>query len=339
MNRKYVQIFYHLLGCLTLLALPFLFARDPLSIRSVFESPLTRRDLIAYVILIGFFYLNYYLLIPKIYFKRRYALYIGSLVAVLLFLLVVPKLGVNLSPFRGGSPPHGPGPGPKIPIFMLVQNISLFLMILFFSFLLRVNEQWKQVQKEKVNAELAFLKAQINPHFLFNTLNSVYSLAIQGSANTAEAVVKLSGMMRYVLSDADQEWVALDKELAYVRSFVEFQQIRFGEEIGLEFSITGNAAGKKIAPLVLIPFIENAFKYGVNAEENSRIVIRIDIRETNLTVQVANNKVTVREDETWSHGMGVENARKRLELLYRGRYELNISETDDAFTVDLLLLI
>ncbi|MCB0607727.1 MAG: sensor histidine kinase [Lewinella sp.] len=331
MTNKRLIVVYHVLGCLAFLSLPLLFSRDSIFSKHTFESALTRRDLASYLLMIGFFYLHYYRLIPGLYFRKKYLEYVAVVAVFLIVIVILPKMLI-------GSPPHmrpggPPGRGAMIPIFPLAQNFFLFLMVIFFSFSLRINEKWKQVQKEKVSTELAFLKAQINPHFLFNTLNSIYALAIENSGNTAEAVVKLSGMMRYVLSDASQHLVNLEKELGYVRSFVEFQQIRFGDEIALEYQVEGNPNGKKIAPLVLIPFIENAFKYGVNAEEDSRIRIRIRIRESELTMEVANNKVTVREEEGWSHGLGIENARKRLDLIYPGRYTLEISDDDRIFTV------
>ena len=131
--------------------------------------------------------------------------------------------------------------------------------------MLKINSRLKLAEKEKVNAELSYLKAQINPHFLFNTLNSIYSLAIEKSDYTATAVVKLSSMMRYVITDASHKFVPLEKEINYISNYIELQKLRIDSSIKLMYTVTGDISDKKIAPLVLISFIENAFKYGVNA--------------------------------------------------------------------------
>lgn len=219
------------------------------------------------------------------------------------------------------------------------HNFFLFFAVFFFSLLLRIALQWRQAQKEKSDAELSYLKAQINPHFLFNTLNSIYSLAIDKSDNTAPAVAKLSGMMRYVISDATKEFVPLEKEIAYIKSYIELQRVRFGESIHLFFEISGNPAGKQIAPLILIPFIENAFKYGVNAEEDSMIRIHIFIEENKLNMEVQNNKVNVQmahEDKT---GTGIANTQSRLRLLYPARHLLKIADNEKEFSVSLTLIL
>ncbi|HRD40256.1 MAG TPA: sensor histidine kinase, partial [Bacteroidia bacterium] len=183
--------------------------------------------------------------------------------------------------------------------------------------------------------ELSYLKAQINPHFLFNTLNSIYSLAIQKSDETANAVVKLSGMMRYVLTESQNEFVSLQKELDYINNYIELQKTRLDSTIKLHYTITGTTTGKAIAPLILIPFIENAFKYGVNAEENSEITIEISVNEAAINLFVKNNKVSIRPDPENRSGLGIENTKSRLLLLYPGKHYLNIDDNSASFSVSL----
>jgi len=219
------------------------------------------------------------------------------------------------------------------------HNFFLFFAVFFFSLLLRIALQWRQAQKEKLDAELSYLKAQINPHFLFNTLNSIYSLAIDKSDNTAPAVAKLSGMMRYVITDTAKEFVPLEKEIAYIKNYIELQRIRFGETIHLFFDVNGNPSGKQIAPLLLIPFIENAFKYGVNAEENSTIRIHIFIDENKLNMEVQNNKVNVQMKHEDKTGTGIANTQSRLQLLYPARHFLKITDIEKEFLVSLTLII
>jgi LytS/YehU family sensor histidine kinase len=219
------------------------------------------------------------------------------------------------------------------------HNFFLVFAVLFFSLLLRIASQWRRSEKEKLNAELSYLKAQINPHFLFNTLNSIYALAIEKSDNTATAVAKLSGMMRYVISDAAKRFVPLDKELAYIKDYIELQRIRFGDTIQLYFDINGTANGKQIAPLILISFIENAFKYGVNAEEDSVIGIHMNIEENKLNMRVYNHKVNVQMAHEGKTGTGIANTKTRLDLLYPARHLLTISENEKEFSVSLTLIL
>jgi hypothetical protein len=340
MNNRARQLLLHLVGCIVFLALPILFKPGPNDPRNMFIDFRFMSDLIVYLLLIGFFYLNYYLLVPEYYFKRKYLLYVLLVIGFYFVLISIPDLFMH-----GPPPPQGMNggemrPPPRGEHFLLHKignNLFLFMIVLFFSLMLRISSQWKKTEEEKITAELSYLKAQINPHFLFNTLNSIYSLAIQKSDDTAAAVVKLSGMMRYVISEAHKDFVSLEKEITYLRSYIELQQIRFGNSIQLTFSIEGTTEGKVIAPLVLIPFIENAFKHGVNAEEDSDIRINVLITEQNLILTVRNKKVFVRHSADDKSGLGIDNTRMRLQLLYPSRHQLVITDTDESFSVYLEL--
>lgn len=339
MSNRIRQVLLHLTGCVVFVALPILFKPGPNDPRNMFIDFRFMSDLIVYILLIGFFYLNYYLLVPTYYFKRKYILYVVLILVFYLLLISVPDL------FMHGPPPEGmhggdmrpPPRGDHFLLHKIGNNLFLFMIVLFFSLMLRISSQWKKTEKEKVSAELSYLKAQINPHFLFNTLNSIYSLAIQKSDDTAAAIVKLSGMMRYVISEAHKDFVPLEKEISYLRSYVELQQIRFSTSIQLSFSVMGIPEEKVIAPLVLIPFIENAFKHGVNAEENSDIHIELTITEQGLVLSVFNKKVFVRHAADDKSGLGIDNTRTRLHLLYPSKHRLVITDTDESFSVHLEL--
>jgi sensor histidine kinase YesM len=208
-----------------------------------------------------------------------------------------------------------------------------FMITLSLAFILKIMERWKKTEEEKAEAELAYLKAQINPHFLFNTLNSIYSSAIKENADTtAYAVVKLSGMMRYVTTESQQQLVTLEKEISYISDYIELQQMRMGNTVQLSYTVTGNPAGKKIAPLILIPFIENAFKYGVNPEKASPIEIAIEIKDQLLQLKTYNHKVVSKEH---AHGesLGLVNTESRLNLIYPGSHELVIKEDEKEYLV------
>lgn len=335
------QIAIHVFGCLACLALPVLFSPDIGNLGRMVRADFFRRDFCVTVLLIVFFYLNFYSFTPRFYITRRYVIYALIILACYLFIMLVPELFIHHRPPRLDGMPHGFGPPPpprRFPFFFLFNhNFLQFLIVLIFSLLLRIREQLKQTEQAKAKAELSYLKAQINPHFLFNTLNSIYSLAILKSDKTANAVVKLSDMMRYVLNDSNANFVLLEKEINYISSYIELQRMRLASNVKLTYLCEGNIHDKKIAPLVLIPFIENAFKHGVNSEENSNIEIGIHVSDTQLKMSVRNNCVTTNNNTLNKSGLGIENTIQRLKLLYPENYTLNISEADKTFTVSLVL--
>lgn len=355
--NKARNLFIHVIGCSLFLMLPFLFSPDNNSNRfqSIFQSNHFRKDLFHYLLLIGFFYFNYYILVSKLYFEKKYFLYAAIIVGCFFLIALLPSFIIQDNPFLPNQnfsqpPPDFPMNGesrmPGKPprdnsIFSRVNhNFFLFFVVLFFSSLLRIALRWRQTEKEKLNAELSYLKAQVNPHFLFNTLNSIYSLAIEKSDNAAPAVAKLSSMMRYVISDSAKDFVPLDKEIEHINSYIDLQKIRFGNNVKIIYEVTGNLIGKKIAPLILIPFIENAFKYGVNAEENSVINIAVSLPDNDiLTMNVTNNKVLIQTPDLEKTGTGIINAKNRLQLVYPGNHTLDIREDEKQFLVSLTLLL
>lgn len=336
------NIILHIIGSLLFLSLPVLFSpdlNDHFSIVDIIKSPPFQRPFAVTCLLLIFFYCNYYIFIPKLYVPKKYLLFSLTIIVTFLIVLYLPEIFI-IGRKMGPMPKHmfkPPGP-PKKPFGLLLNhNLFQFLGVLAFSMLLKMRERLKQTETEKANAELSYLKAQINPHFLFNTLNSIYSLAIQKNEKTADAIVKLSDMMRYVLNDSNSNFVPLEKELNYISSYIELQRMRLASNVKLSYICEGEIQDKKIAPLVLIPFIENAFKHGVNSEENSDIDIKISVTDTKLKMSVKNNCVTTNNNTLNKSGLGIENTKQRLNLLYPKNYTLNISEVDQCFTVSLIL--
>lgn len=292
------------------------------------------RDMVADALLIVFFYANIYILIPRYYINRKYVWFIA-----LVFLCYIP---VALAPvFLFPVGPTGlwyeNRNGFEI-IRDLSHHLLRFIALFFVSLVLTISDRWKQSQKEKTNAELLYLKSQINPHFLFNTLNSIYALAVTKSDRTGDALVKLSGMMRYITSDVHADAVPLDKEINYVISYVELQKLRWGNTVKVLFNNDGDLKGKYIAPLILIPFIENAFKHGVNPEVPDAFVqINLHVDNNALTLKVTNLKVRQNHDVEEHSGIGVENTSQRLKLVYPGKHKLEIKEDERIFSVILSL--
>lgn len=198
-------------------------------------------------------------------------------------------------------------------------------------FTTRKNKQL--AENERSRAELSTLKAQINPHFLFNTLNSIYSLALEKSDRTADAIVKLSGLMRYVLTESDIEFTSMATEIEYINRYIELQKLRISDKTTVMFDAGGDFQHHKIAPLLFTPFVENAFKYGVSTREDSVIKIMIKEEGRGILFRVENRIVdSVVGDST---KRGIENVRQRLQLLYPGNHSLEIDKPDGNFVVNL----
>lgn len=369
-----------------------LFSPTPSKSLTFYTSPFGLRDLIAYALLIVYFYCNYFILIPRLYFTRRYwffgSITLGCFILVVwvpIFILhqlypfpdwpakapvegtgfimhtkdAVPLRDVRLfkdsarSPvkppfgrgtgFRPGNDGRYPWPDHRMEVrkyFIFGEighSIFLFIAVLLFSLIIRIVNRWKQTEKQRLLAELSNLKAQINPHFLFNALNSIYALSLEKSDQAPNAVIRLSGMMRYVIYEAGKEWVPLEMEMNYLRDYIALQQMRFGHTVSLTFTVTGSAQGKHIAPLILIPFVENAFKHGVNPEEDSIIRIAVTIENNALSLQVFNHKVHVKHYEAGGGGIGLDNTRKRLHIIYPGQHALSIADAATDYTVLLIL--
>lgn len=205
-----------------------------------------------------------------------------------------------------------------------------------------VQEQKKQqLSREKLTAEINFLRTQLNPHFLFNVLNMAYSSASQsGDDRTADIIEKLSGMMRYMLYESNVEKVNLEHEISFIRNYIKLHKMRFSDDmpVKVDFQVKGNATPYRIAPLILISFIENAFKHGVKLEQESVIHISMNVHEGEMEFVCTNPVFTVHNGlDRNSSGIGLENTRKRLEIIYPGSHKLRIMEKDRIFKVYLWL--
>ncbi|HEV7780541.1 MAG TPA: histidine kinase [Chitinophagaceae bacterium] len=230
----------------------------------------------------------------------------------------------------------------------LVDNFSWGIFLTFISTLLKISLDWlDQQQKMKetmitgLKSELNFLKAQINPHFLFNTLNNLFSIA-QKKNNTelATGISKLSGLMRYMLHESNSEMVPVEKEIRYLKDYIEVCRLRIDESDNalIRFSVNGDLHGIEIAPMLLIPFVENAFKYGINFKERSEINIRIYSENDLLRFEIENtNHSYIHRTFDKRSGIGLNNVRKRLDLIYGENYTLDIDPGTDIFSVSLAI--
>lgn len=230
----------------------------------------------------------------------------------------------------------------KIKNSLLTTNLSIVLL----AFLYRFSRDWvglminnRRLVKENHLSELNFLRSQVNPHFLFNTLNNLYGTALKEKADkTAEKIDRLSGMMRYMIYDSNESLVYLKDEIKYIKDYIEIQQLRFSKEDPIKntFILTGKLDKYMIPPMLLIPFIENAYKHGLDFTSLSFVNIKILIENDFLKMYVENsNKKAIQNQRNDESGIGLENVKKRLQLLYPDRKALNISSNNDKFIVEL----
>ena len=222
-------------------------------------------------------------------------------------------------------------------------SFFIFLMIIALSTAIKIMQQWQmaehhitQAEADKASAELSFLKAQINPHFLFNTLNNIYTLAVMKDDNAPDSLLKLSNIMRYVTDDATQDFVPLVHEIDCINDYIELQRLRLGEKTQLDLEVSGDVENKKIPPLILMTFIENIFKYGVSKHHPSAIVVKLKSDDTGISF-FCQNRIFPKKDEKRRVGIGLKNTQKRLAHLYPGKYILNINTDNLLYTVKLIL--
>jgi LytS/YehU family sensor histidine kinase len=284
----------------------------------------------------GFCYLNFYLLIPRLLFTRRYVYYILSLAAILMlcpFLI----LSIEQAYYSGMTPKaHILTPGNWIVgIITAIYALGLATGVKFVKDSFLNQQLQKEREKHYLETELKFLRAQIQPHFFFNTLNNIYSLTLKKSDEAPEIILKLSDLMSYMLYDSTAALVPLAKEIDYLTNYLDVEQLRFGRRLTISFTIDGETAGVHIPPMILILFLENSFKHGVkNNISNILLTIRLRVADNRLLFHVE-NPISEEEKEPNDKGIGLKNVRRRLDLLYGDRYTLDIREENRIFIVTL----
>ncbi|TDN37197.1 histidine kinase [Hymenobacter sp. UV11] len=296
-------------------------------------------------LLAGFFYLNYWVLIPRLLARRRFAGYFALVVFIGLSFagpMILRHFGlISLPP-----PPAVKRWGTLSPLQMLFVLLALVWVV---SSALRIIGEWldsedlrKQLHSSQLAAELPFLKSQVNPHFLFNTLNNVYSLAELKSDDAPAAILKLSHLMRYMLYEAHAPRVPLTHELAHLRTYVDLQRLRLdAEQVPIELEVVGDPHGHLIEPMLLIPFVENAFKHGISFQQPSPIGLHLRVTDDSLTFTVRNrvfaSAPAVAAGAVPMGGVGLRNVRERLRLLYPGQHTLTLDRTAPDFIATLTL--
>lgn len=293
---------------------------------------------IYFALLVGAFYLNTQVLVPLLLFRDKTSLYITSLVTAALIVVAVlytidTRLNLPELMHRAFHPEGGPRKPRNLWIWSQSILVTTFLMLGIGTSIASV-QKWQEdarlrlsLEQARVSSELLFLKAQINPHFFFNTLNNIYALTLIDVEASREALHRLSRMMRYVLYETGNDTTMLSKEIDFVQDYIQLMQLRLTDKVTVTLEQPKPLKDVPVAPMLLLPFVENAFKHGVSAMRPSRISIIIHQEGSKLEMEVRN---TIFPEKNQSlevgSGIGLTNTRRRLDLLYPERYELSVKE-------------
>lgn len=368
------KVIIHIAGWLLFMAFPVVFLNNHRQDAAGWLLLQNRSYWLFCFTYIFLFYSNAYYFIPRFFIKKKYISY--SIIVLLLlggvyYLRPFDKLlrssmsyvnnqminrelpfGPPSGEFRGYRPPFfnqrgGNGAYIKYPFRrgrpLDSNSLFIFIMIMAFSTALRIAQQWQlteqramRAEADKASAELSFLKAQINPHFLFNTLNNIYTLAVTKNDHAPDSIMKLSNIMRYVTDDVTTDFVPLQSEIDCISDYIELQQLRISDNTTINFIVEGNTDNKQIAPLILMTFIENVFKYGISKHEKTGIDIHISISDTAISF-FCKNHIFANRDKNQRTGIGIKNTQQRLAHLYPDKHLLNIWSEDDQYSVQLIL--
>lgn len=287
-------------------------------------------------------YVNLYILIPRFVRKEKYLWYIPAVL-----LLMAAATQFNIWTFDKGIDLLFPNTYFFISYYYFGELYPVMLAYVAITSLLKLSKGWfayiaveqrlSLLEKEKTEAELAALKTQIHPHFLFNSLQSVYSLSLKQDKRTPEVVIKLADLMRYFLYETQQDRVPLEKEIQNLENYLSLQRLRVGGQARIDFEQLGKADGYTVAPLLLLPFVENSFKHGIKGTTGEAYIdIKMRIDNSRLLFEVKNNKGQVDQVPLdYDGGVGLNNVKQRLELQYPDQHHLNIEDQEDYFRIEL----
>lgn len=312
------------------------------------------RQVITLGLLVIAFYVNAFVLVPKFLLKNRTGAYFAIILSVIIAIIFLDgwsEPALNLQQILFNEAFHK-----RVMMQILahrgenilqVFTLVISVLVLGISTSLATIGKWQkdkqkrdELEKDKITSELSYLKAQINPHFFFNTLNNIYVLTTVDAEMARQAIHRLSRMMRYLLYETHQEETLLSQEIAFVKDYIKLMQLRLTDAVKVRIDTPSDLVDMSMSPMLLLPFLENAFKHGVSATQRSHIDIRILQRASMLDITIKNaiiNDFSV--DIDTNSGIGLVNTRRRLDLLYPGKHKLDICElnADNEYTVHLIL--
>jgi two-component system LytT family sensor kinase len=333
--KKYGTVLFHILAWAILMSVPLLLLKPARPEHGFHEREfLELPEIISYLSLICVFYLNAFLLVPMFLSRKKIAIYI--LLVIILIALVSYGNTIIMHSFY-------PFHRNFIRSFDMKLFSGIFIIAISLSYRIIIdNAKLERIRKEKENetlkTELSFLRSQVSPHFMFNVLNNMVSLARKKSDKLEPILIELSNLMRYMLYESGTEKVSVEKEVEYLKSYINLQLLRFGNDVKVNFNIQKTAEDNSIEPMLFIPLVENAFKHGIGLIQQPEIDIQLVSNSDSIFIRVLNkfnNQSNEVKDK--NSGIGLSNLERRLNLLYPGKHELIISEKENQFIVSLNL--
>lgn len=307
-----------------------------------------KTNLLGFPIHMALCYLNIFVLMPNLIYKKKYLLYVIAVLSAI-FIMVVLKFNLTYILITHNVWPEGPETIDKLSLNYTIDMMMGELYVMTFVTAIKITfdflKEQKRVtdlEKSQLETELLFLKSQISPHFFFNTLNNIYSLSVEKSNKTPKIVLKLSELMRYMLYDTRTQKQSLENEILCIQNYLDLERIRNDDRLEVNMSVSGDIHDKEISPIILLTFIENAFKHGVNKNTGKvKIDISFKVKEDFLYFTISNPtpEITAHTDNfNKSSGIGIENVKKRLELGYnKDDYKLSFKNKNNIFVVKLII--
>ena len=342
-KEKIFEIVIHTIAWGLLFCSPFLFAYGG-------NASVSLERYVGFVIMpltfMTVFYVNYGILTPRLLFRKRLGRFILANLLLIAAVLLIQHIWHEMCRLYIETEPPRENRGDPPPVyFFIAWNAMLMALTVGLAVAIRMTGNWyrieaekQQIEKERTQAELKNLKSQLNPHFLFNTLNNIYALIPIDRTKAQFAVHSLSHMLRYVLYENNQNYIPLEKEIQFVRNYVELMELRLPDRVETTVDLPEQADGYTIAPLLFITLVENAFKHGVSPSQPSFVHISIRmVKEGTLVCTIENSDFPKTDADRSGSGIGLQNLRKRLNLLYPNRHILRTENLNGSFVAQLII--
>ncbi|MAX71286.1 MAG: histidine kinase [Flavobacteriaceae bacterium] len=336
-RNKKITFFSHLIVWFVLFSTPFVLAYGQEDVNRVIAHFIV--PMVFYAVI---FYTNYFVLIDRYLFAKKMIVFVVvNLIMIVLFVYLKDIIENTFFENITRKRPEGDGEGPPVKLLIYVQMLS-YVAPLLFSIAIKTTRRWIDTEAErkeaanfKLKSELQHLHYQLQPHFFFNSLNNIYALVDISPDEAKTSIHSLSKLMRYMLYETNVELVSLSKEIDFMTKYIELMKLRVSDKTVVNYDFPSSETGIKVAPLLFISLIENAFKHGVSASKASEITINMNCEGSVINFNIENNNFPKRTDDKSGSGIGLQNLEKRLELLYNGKYSFDTKLIDERFIANL----
>lgn len=342
-SRKHLNVIFHVLAWAAVLAFPYLL--------NVSEVPpvwvVAKRSWVATIFSAAIFYLNYFWLVEALLFRKKRGLFVGVnvLVVVLFFWFTIYIKSLFPSVYSlAALDEAGLSRIARIRELAWYSSIISFILAVVLSTAIKISSRWLKTEADKeksekmrLEAELIHLQYQLQPHFFFNSLNNIYALIDQSPEQAKHALHGLGKLMRYLLYETGNEQMRLDAEVDFLQKYIRLMELRLSSNINVTYDFPEDCAGYQVAPLLFIPLIENAFKHGIPATGSSGLFFKMEVNQRQLSFVTTNPNVPKNATDRSGSGIGINNLKKRLELIYPGRHRFTFGVEQDRYLTTLVI--